>query len=482
MTLFDPLRRLVITGFALSTIGGRGCAPAAIHAQEQAAPTARALVDDYVRDGLARNLALAQQTAAARRGEAGVREARGRFLPAVGVDARYSELSGVVNIGDFINPAYDALNQLIGQPRFPTDVSATLPFRQETRLQLLQPIFNGALLGARDIAEARRDLLGAQRRATMRLIAAEIQRAWLGYAATTRVVETLEATLPVLDENLRVAERLVAAGQSTPDATHRARADRSELVQQLADARRQRAGAQRAFNLLLDRAADEPIRIADDTTLFAIGAPAAGVAAAERTPTRLGGGSLSALTATAITGREELRLADELVRIADGEGRIASSTYLPSLTLAASYGVQGDRYRFDRNSDVGLASLVLSWNLVNGGQDRARREQARWARDEATYQRRAAEQAVRADVANALDALIAAEAALAAADDRLEAARRAFTLVERRYAEGLAPHVEFVAARSAYTSAAINQVVTRYGYAARAVDLERAAALRRLPE
>jgi outer membrane protein TolC len=459
----------LLTGLALLTLAGRGCAPA-IHAQDAPKETARALVERYVQEGLARNLALAQQTAAERRAEAGVREARGRFLPSVGVDARYSELSGVVNIGDFINPAYAALNQLVGEPRFPTDVSATLPFRQETRLQLVQPLFNDALFGARDIARARRDLAGAQRRATMRLLAAEIQRAWLGHGAATRVVETLEATLPVLEENVRVAERLVAAGQSTPDATHRARADRSDLLQQLAEARRHREAAQRAFNLLLDRAPDAPIVIADDTTLFTIGAT---VDAARAGP---------ALAEVAARVREELRVAEGAIRVARGEARIAGSAYLPSLTLAASYGVQGDRYRFDRTSDVGLASVVLSWNLLNGGQDRARREQARWSLDEASHRRRATEQAIRTDVANAIDALAAAAAALTAADDRLQSAARAFALVERRYAEGLATHAEFVAARSAHTGAALNQVVTRYGYAMRAVDLERAAALRPLPE
>jgi outer membrane protein TolC len=53
-------------------------------------------------------------------------------------------------------------------------------------------------------------------------------------------------------------------------------------------------------------------------------------------------------------------------------------------------------------------------------------------------------------------------------------------LVQRRYAEGLATPVDFLGARAAYTSAALNQVITRFAFASRVVELERVAALRTL--
>lgn len=89
---------------------------------------------------------------------------------------------------------------------------------------------------------------------------------------------------------------------------------------------------------------------------------------------------------------------------------------------------------------------------------------------------------MRVQVENAYDAVQSARRALATADDRVAAAERAFTLVQRRFAEGLASQLEFIGARSAYTSAAINQILTRFTFATRVVELERAAALRTLPE
>jgi outer membrane protein TolC len=426
--------------------------------------TARQLLDGYVADALTANLALAQQSAALARATAGVREANGRFLPTVGLNARYSEFSGVVNIGDFINPAYAALNQLIGESRFPTNVNATLPFRQETKLELIQPLFNDALFGARAAARAQRDLAGATRKGAMRQLAADVQQAWLGYASTVRAVETLESTLPVLDENMRVSERLIGAGQATPDVLLRARAERSELLQQIEEARRQRDAARRGFNLLRNRDEDVPITLADDSTLL-----------------RVDSLSRGALLAHALTHREELAQAGSGISLARAQQRIASSAYLPNLALAASYGVQGDRYRFNSRNDVGLASLVMSWNAFNGGQDAARREQANATRSEAEYRRREAERAIALQVGNAYDAVQSARSTLTTASDRLASAERAFSFVQRRFAEGLATPVEFLSARTAFTSAAINQIITRFTFATRVVELERAAALRALP-
>lgn len=433
-------------------------------ARAQGPTTARQLLDGYVAEALTVNLSIAQQSAALARANAGVREANGRFLPTVGLNARYSEFSGVVNIGDFINPAYAALNQLIGASRFPTNVNATLPFRQETKLELTQPLFNDALFGARAAARAQRDLAGASRKGAMRQLAADVQQAWLGYASTVRAVETLEATLPLLDENVRVSERLIGAGQATPDVLLRARAERSELLQQIEEARRQRDAARRGFNVLRNRDEDMAIALADDTTLLHVDSL-----------------SRSALLSHALTHREELAQAGSGISLARAQQRIASAGYLPSVALAASYGVQGDRYRFDNRSDVGLASLVMSWNAFNGGQDAARREQANATRTEAEYRRRETERAIALQVGNAYDAVQSARSTLITADDRLASAQRAFSFVQRRFAEGLATPVEFLSARTAFTSAAINQVITRFTFATRVVELERAAALRALP-
>ena len=60
----------------------------------------------------------------------------------------------------------------------------------------------------------------------------------------------------------------------------------------------------------------------------------------------------------------------------------------------------------------------------------------------------------------------------------LEAARRGYELVSKKYREGMSSQIELLDARRALTAAALNEILTRYEYATRYVELERAAALR----
>jgi outer membrane protein TolC len=426
-------------------------------------PPAAQLLDDLVREALVRNLQLQQQRLGERQAASGIRQARGVLLPTLAVDARYSEFSGVVNIGEFINPAYEALNQLLGQDVFPTNVAATLPFRQETRLRATQVVYNQAAIEQWRLARTLHGLSVAQQELAARQIAADVQLAWLALAGATRVVDVYSSALTVLDENERVADRLVEYGQGTADAVFRARADRADVAQQLADAERQRDAARRMLNALLDRDPDTPIPVVDDSTLVR-------PLPADR----------DATIADALARREELEQAALGVTIADRQVKLVSTAFLPSVALAADWGIQGDRYRFDGSGNVAVASLVLQWNLFNGGQDAARREQAQLERRRAELRRRDTERQVTVQVAQAWDAAQVAERALATAAARLDAAQRSFTLVSRRYEEGLAPHIEYVSAREALTQAELNAVLTRFTYAARRVDLERAAALRAL--
>ena len=434
--------------------------------ESQTSPaTARVILDGYVGEAVRANLALAQQDAQLDRANAQLREARSQFLPSLDVNARYTNASGVVNIGDFINPAYGALNQLVGQSRFPTNINATLPLNQESKVELTLPIFNGAIGAASAAARAQRDLIGSGQRAATRQLVADVQLSWLRYASLDQAVSTLDATITLLDENVRVSARLIDAGQATPDALLRARAERSEVQQQLDDARRQRDAARRGFNLLRDREPDAPIRLASDSSLLR----------SDPLP-------LPEALAHAMAHREELAQATTGIQLANAQRRLATSGYLPSLALSASYGIQGNQYRVSRNSDVALANLVFSWNVLSSGRNSARREQASALHNEAELRRREAERVVRLQVENAYDGVQAARSALVTADDRLASAQRAFTLVQRRFAEGMASQVEFIGARESYTASAINQIITRFTFATRVVELERAAALRTLPE
>lgn len=410
------------------------------------------------------NLALEQERLATRRADAQVGEARALLLPSLSLESRGTRLNGVPNVGDLVNPAYTALNQLTGSDQFPTDLDITLPPRYQTSLRLTQPIFNEAIRANFSLAHARRNGQRMQLAAAARRLAADVQIAYLAQASARRVAETYDATLALVRESERVAGRLLAAGRATPEAVQRARAEGAEVEQQLAEAREHQAAATRALNLILQRPLEARVEVIPDSAFdLPLDVTAEGA------------------VASALARREELHQAEAGVNAARAARRAATAGYIPSAAVALEYGYQGQRLAFGDDEDYWTASLVLSWKLFDGGGDAARRAAAGHEAQRARTRERELADRIALEVRDAHEAATVARAAIATADARLDAARRTYTLVRRRFEEGAASPFELVDARTAMTGAELNRVLTAYRYAIRWVDLERAAALRDLP-
>ena len=415
-----------------------------------------------VEEAIQANLSLQGERLAERASAAEVQEAIGLYLPRVDLESRYSDVHGVQNLGNLINPAYAALNQLTGTNSFPTDIDITLPQRHDTHLRLSQPLLAEGIRANVSAARARHDAQRLELGASARRIAALVQLAYLQEASARRVVEIQEAALDLVRENERTAERLVAAGRATPEAVLRARADRAEVQQQLDESRERDVAATRELNRILRRPLDTPVFVVpDDVFDLPLDVDA------------------DSAVAHALTSREELSAGDAGVRVAEAAKRAVTSRFLPSVSFALDYGFQGQAFEFKGEEDYWMASLVAQWELVGASRHGARSaagyqvERARTSRADLADQ-------IQVEVRTAYEAASVAKAAIATADTRRDAARRTFELVRRRYDEGVASPVELVDARTTFTSAELNRVLTAYRYAMRWVDLERAAALRDL--
>jgi outer membrane protein len=425
-------------------------------AHAQGTPT----LDDLVETGLRANLGAQQVRVAADGAEIGVREARGRLLPSATVNARYTELRGnALNLGSLINPAYATLNQLTNSNAFPTNVDLRLPLKQETNVRLAQPVFVPAAWAGVRVAGAVRDVRAAERDGQLRTLAAQIRFAYLNIIKARAVVDLTNNAVALLDEALRVREKLASVGSATPEAVYRVRAERSGVVQQRDEAVQQASAAEQAFNQLLDRSLDTPVVALDDAAL-GIAAPA----------------SLDETLAAALGKRDELRQLSAAGAVALGQRDIARAAFLPTLAVAVDYGVQGQTYQFDRSHDLTQISAIFSWNLFNGASDAARSEQAALDAQRLGLRRTEAERQIALELRVAWDAARVAQAGIATATDRLESARRSYELTRRRHEEGQAPLVELLDARTAFTNAGINLALTRTSWLQRCVELERASA------
>lgn len=447
--LARPIPKLAVAVLA----GGALSLPAALAAQGP--------LDDYVSEGLRQNLTIRQQSLQVQRSEAALREARGNFLPTATLNARYTNVSGqVVNLGELINPAFSALNGLLGSPQFPTDIDLRLPLKQETAVRVAQPIFQAEIYSGYRVASAAREVQSASFGAAERQLASEIRSGYVNHAKALRLAELRAATRVLLEEHVRVMSRLVEAGRATPDALSRARAELSEAQQREAEAAQLADATRQSFNMMIGRSISDSVTMLPEASLGLAALP-----------------SLEAALASGLDGREELQALDAGKRAAEAQSAVARGSFLPNLAIALDYGVQGNEYRFRRDADFTLVSFVASWNLFNGGRDAARVQAAQLEAERYSLQGQDARRGVELQVRLAWQAAAVAQQAIETASAQQDAAARTYQLVSRRAEEGLASPLELSEARVALTAAQLNAVFTTYDYYLRRVELDRAAAL-----
>jgi outer membrane protein TolC len=423
-------------------------------------------LDHYVREGLESNLALQQQNFSYQKSEQALREARGLFFPSLNLGARYSNLSGnVLDFGRLVDPVYATLNQLLQQQAFPVGLNLRLPLQREAKITVTQPLFNLSILHNHRAQSHLREAEAAHLQSFQRQLVADVKTAYLNYAKTVRVVELYRQTIPLLEENLRVNESLFANQKITEDATFRARAELSEVQQKLAEAEQQSDAAAQYFNFLLNRPLDAPIALVPDSSLAVETAVDQARAQAE-----------------ARSRREELRQLRAGIRAAEAGVKASESRFLPTLGLGIDYGFQGNTYDFDSDQDFLVVSLVAQWNLFNGFQDAARRQQARLETARLQTQEAELKNQIGLQVRTAYNDMMVAQNAIATANDRLASAEKSFELVARKYQLGSAAQIEYLDARTTYTNAGINQILTTYDYYIKYAHFERVVGLYPLEE
>ena len=444
-------------------------------APEAGRPVA-AVIDDYVREGLKSNLALQAQSFEVDRSTAALDEARARYFPELALDARYTRAQGgrtiELPLGRMLNPAYQTLNDLLvaqGQaPQFPVVQDETIAFlreeEQDTRITLRMPLLQMAIPAA---VRAQRELLGASEYAHVALarqLKRDITVGYLHWLSAIRNQGIVDASVSLLNENLRVNDSLHRNGKITQDQVLRARAELLAVTQQSREAQNLAAQAQSYLNFLLNRPLDTALENAD-------------VASEVTARTQ----ALADLRAAALANRPELAELTHLTRASEAQVDIAKADRWPTLSLGADAGIQGEEYEFGRGSNYSTISLLFHWTFFDGGARRAAVRQASATARKTATQLDELTQQVQLEVQQSLDRLNTSADSLATADARAEAARAAFRIASRKRDEGAISQVEFIDARSSLTSAELNLNVTRFSVLARQAELDYATAAGNLP-
>jgi outer membrane protein TolC len=446
------LSLLLVSLVFVSLVWTGVCGQAHLHAQT---------LDEYVREGLRSNLAIRQKFLQTQRSSAEVAEARGKFLPSLTASVRMTELSGnVINLGNAINPAYTALNQLTGTSQFPTNLDLRLPLTRETKLSLVQPILQPAIYYNRELRVSLAESDEAALSSAKRQLVAEIKIAYLNYAKAVRLVELYSKTIPLVSENVRVNERLAANQKVTMDAVYRAKAELADINQKHADAEQKADAAKEYFNFLLNRSLQSPVELVSDSSL-AIRLTASPEWAKEVSP----------------IVREELKSIEYGIAASEAAVSINTASFFPNLSLAVDYGFQGNRFDFSGGQDFTTVSLVASWNIFNGLQDDAKRQQAVMESERLKTQYKDIQNQIALQIRATSMSMAVARNAIGTATERLTAAEASFKIATKKYAEGQRSQVEYLDAQTAFTNAGLNAIITQYDYYQKCAEFERAAGL-----
>jgi outer membrane protein len=423
------------------------------------------VLEEYITVGLEENLSLKQRKLDYSASLVALKEARGLFFPEVSLNARYTVADGgrVIEfpVGDLLNPVYNTLNLLTASQQFPEIDNQSFNFyrakEHETKLSLVQPLFNSDIIHNSRIKETNAQISVTGINQYKRELILEIQKAYYNYLKAHSLNILSDSTMKLVLENLRVNRSLYSNDLRTIDAVYRSEAEVSQVEAQKARAVQMLTAGKSYFNFLLNRPLDSDIRIFHETPQ----------------PLWI---SLEEGHEHAMNNREELSMMRQYQFLNDHQLALHKGSALPGLFAAVDYGFQGEEYTFTTDDDFLLASLVLRWEIFNGMTNRNRIARTRIEGEKLSVIQNETEMKIRMQVVNHYYGVLAAFDAINAAEKQLLSSRSAFRLIDRKYREDRATLLEYIDARTSYTTAETNLIIATNDYFISMAELEYATA------
>ena len=430
-----------------------------------------AILDGYIREGLANSLSLRQESLDISRVTESINQARSLFYPRVAFNPTYSLAAGgrrlEFPVGDLLNPAYRTLNQLTGSDRFPTNIpnvnqQLTPNNFHDTKITVQYTLFNTDIQYNYLI---QKELLSAQE-ARKRVIENELRysmaTAYFQYLQSLDAVRIIENARLVLTELARLNEKLVSNNVATKEVVTSARYEISKVDQQLAAAGKNRETAHAYFNFLINRDLSAPVAVDSSLTKIMPEAPE----------------SLADLQQTALHGRQELAQLGSSLRAAQTAVRLnQANVTIPNVYVGGNTGFQGFGYTF-RNQAYAVAQVGMQWDLFRGYEKRSKIQQAKIQTDALQTRLQDGQRQIQLQVLQAYYDLDAANESLAATQSGILNADATFRVIDSKYRNGQALLIEFLRYQNDRLTAQLQHSLARMDVLVKRAALDRAVAVK----
>lgn len=329
----------------------------------------------------------------------------------------------------------------------------------QSQLTVEQVVFD-ARQTSRTVEAARfsRQIAGEDTRRSQSDIIFNVLRAYFGVALAERNLEVARQSVDSARADLDRAEFIYQSGRST-------QADVLAVRVHLAAMQEQRIRA--SNDLAVTRATlNDALGVSLDRT-FELTTPLASSAGEPE-------GTLEDYRRLAAEGRPEMRQAELAQRLARTQQQIAVARYWPQVAFEGV--VEADRQKFFSKGGANwLTAVTLRWELWNGGETKARVEQARFAESRAEAMRKHADSTIHLEVRKAYLDLNAAAQRVEVASAAEADAEEAHRITQNRHQAGLITVTELLRSEVALAAARTRRLGAVYDRRVAAAALEHAA-------
>ncbi|MEL7119469.1 MAG: TolC family protein [Bacteroidota bacterium] len=425
------------------------------------------VLDAYVEEGLSQNLEVVKSRLAIQKQQLKAVEANRQFRPTIDLKSDYLLAVGgrdiAFPIGDLFNPIHGTLNDLSGADNFPTNLENVneqfLPNNfHDTRFVINQPIINPSIYYNQKIQE---QLIGVEEEKmnVVKLnLKQQIKETYYNYLKTSAVLAIYDSTQLVLEELLRVNEKLVQFEKATEDVVYSVKYELQLLESQRRAAFQDRYLAQSFFNLLLNKPLDS--EIIEETKAFDSQTVAM---------------TTKVMLETAFNQRPELKQIRQGIDANLWVEKLQSKANQPTLGAQANLGFQG--FGFDLTEQAyGTVGLGFSWKIFDNKINKNRIEQAQINTMELQQDLAMAQQQIELQVRDAWFALQTAQQKLKAEEASLISAERSFDIIQKKYKADQAILIEYLDARNKVTNSRIAVSISQFDVLIRQSALESAIA------
>lgn len=428
------------------------------------AATAQDILEAYIKRGLDSNLALRQQHFDLQKARLDLKRAHTLFYPQADFVSQYTLASGGrtqdIPVGDLLNNVYATLNELTSSSKFPQVQNQSIAFLpndfHDTRLEVSMPVINMDIRYNRQIREAQINAHQAAIDVYKRELVKNIRQAYYQYLQADRSVAIYTNALTLVQENLRVSEKMVSNGTALKEAVLRARSQVSQVQASLIEAANNRKNAAAYFNFLLNQPLETPVAI--DSAIIDQLAPVPPLATGQT------------------AGREELAQLKSTQKAVGASLKLNKSYLVPRLNAFYNIGFQGFHLKFDGNQFYQLGGLQLRWNLFRANDNKYKIQQAQLDLDALENRYKETEQQLSLQVHTAYNNYYSARQSLQALHDEVQSAQETYRFTERRYREGQALQLELIDIRTQLTNAQIRYSLAQLAVLTRAAEVERVTA------